>query len=190
MWPFRRRSRPMTEFERVEYCATFDSEYQYKLGLMYLKGGAAGRPSQRNFITVPKDEAKGLHLIRQAAEQGAAMASELLSVFYFGREDLQKGFMWKQKAAEQGLANAQAQLGILYAADGFGQRDDVKACAWLTVAAANGASGGTEYLDRLVQTLSLSQKHEVQRLSAELLKRIPRIPFEDTLVQNRNLKKG
>ena len=165
----------MTALERYEYGATFNAEYQFKLGLLYLEEGHSGRPGRPGFFSVLKDEAKGLALIQRAAEQGAAMASDFLSMFYIGREDLQKGFMWKKKAAEQGLANAQTQLGILLLGGAFVPRDYFNACVWLTVAAANDAPGGSKFLEGVLAGLSPFERARVQKAASELQGRLPKI---------------
>ncbi len=131
----------MNDLQRLEsYAEQGDVESQFQLGMMYEAGKR-----------VPRDEAKGLAWIEKAANQGAALASNMLSTIYMGKCDSQAGFKWKQRAAEQGLANAQGQLGILYATDKIVPQDDIKACAWLTVALANDCPGGRDFLDKLLR---------------------------------------
>lgn len=159
----------MTELEGLEYGAAQGvAEYQFKLGLIYEEGKR-----------VPRNEAKGLALIQMAADQGAAIASNTLATIYMGRGDFQTGFKWLQKAAEQGLANAQGQLGIFYSTDKIVRQDEVKACVWLTVAAANDCPGGNEILEKHLNKLSPSQKNEVQKLASELIAKLPKIPFHE-----------
>jgi TPR repeat protein len=159
----------MTELQRLEsYAAQGDVESQFKLGMLYEEGRR-----------VPRNEAKGLALIQQAAEQGAAFASNTLSTIYMARGDFTTGLKWLQRAAEQGLANAQGQLGIFYFTDKIVPQDDVNACAWLTVAAANDCPGGSDFLEKLLSKLNAQQKADVQKLAAELLARLPKISFRD-----------
>ena len=169
MWPFKRNPPPITELQNLEYYASQGVvESQFKLGMLYDEGKR-----------VPKNQTKAIALFQAAAEQGAAWASHILSIIFMGRGDLQTGFRWLQTAAEQGLANAQGQLGIFYSMDKIVPQDDIKAAAWMTVAFANDAPGGDEYLQKLLSRLSPSQKAEVQKLVAELMARLPRIPFRE-----------
>lgn len=169
MWLFRRRSRPFTELEWLEQDAAHGHAVaQFQLGMKYDEGK-----------DVPKDEARGLSLIQMAAEQGAAFASNTLGTIYMGRGDLQKGFKWTQKAAEQGLANAQGMLGILYASGIAIPKDEIQACVWLTVAAANDCPGDRKLLKKLASALSPQQRAEVEKLVVELLVKLPRISFRE-----------
>jgi TPR repeat protein len=169
MWPFRRNPPPETELERLEfYAAQGHAASQYQLGMKYIDTNAIG-----------KDDAKGIALLQKAAEQGAAFASNTLSMIYMGRGDFMTGIKWLQRAAEQGLANAQAQLGLFYSMDKIIPQDDVKAGAWMTVAVANDCPGGDESLQKVLSRLNASQKADVQKLAAELIARLPRIPFSD-----------
>ena len=169
MWPFKRNPPPMTELQRLEYYASQgDAASQLRLGMKYVD------PER-----ITPDDAKGLTLIQAAAEQGAAIASDTLATILLGRRDFAAGMKWLQVAAEQGLANAQARLGIFYSMDTVVPHDDIKAGAWMTIAFANGAPGGDEYLQKLMSRLNPSQKTEVQKLAAELMARLPRIPFRD-----------
>lgn len=182
MWPSRRnRLRLKDEFERVKYCATFVPEYQYKLGIMYLKGMTGARIDiESPYFNVPKDEDKGIALIRKAAEEGAAMASDFLSTFYFGKENFQEGIQWLQKAAEQGLSNAQAQLGILlFSKNEIVEQDAVKGCVWLIVAATSDLPGIADTRDQYMKDLSEEQKNEASKLAELLIKKLPKVSFQE-----------
>jgi len=159
----------MTKLQRLEcYAAQGDVESQFTLGLLYEEGKR-----------VPRNEVKGFALIQQAAEQGAAFASDTLSKLYMGRGEFTTALKWLQRAAEQGLANAQGQLGIFYCTDKIVPKDDVKACAWLTVAAANDCPGGRDILDKRLSKLDARERADVQKLATELLVKLPKISFRE-----------
>lgn len=159
----------MTELERLEcYAAQGDVQSQFQLGMKYVEAKVIG-----------KDDAKGIAWLEKAAEQGAAFASSTLSMIYIGRGDVTTGIKWLQRAAEQGLANSQGQLGLFYSMDKLIPQDDVMAGVWMTVAVANDCPGGDDSLQEVLSRLNASQKAEVQKLAAELIARLPRIPFRE-----------
>ena len=175
MWPFRRRIKPYrNKLERLEGQAALGwANAQFELGMTYV-----------DVKNIGPDDSKGLALIQQAAEQRAAIASNTLGTIYLGRGDLAKGFQWYEKAAEQGLANAQGMLGFMHSGLMFPNdktipRDIVKACAWLTIAAANDCPGDSKFLNKLVKELTPQQIVQVENLIVELLVKLPRIPFRE-----------
>ena len=95
------------------------------------------------------------------------------------RGDIPTGIAWLQKAAEQGLANSQGKLGIFYSTDKLVPRDVVKACVWLTIAAANDCPGDNIMLYKLKKELNPEQIAQVETMIVSLLVKLPRIPFRE-----------
>ena len=94
-------------------------------------------------------------------------------MFYDGKgvtKNLNKALEWLIKAALQGDAIAQTLLGDHYAAT----KDEVRAYAWLNLAAANGDSKVVQQRDELEKQLTAEQKAEAQKLSAELFAKMPK----------------
>lgn len=87
--------------------ASISGDAEFQEGMSYLKGNG-----------VPRDVAKGIQLIRVAAEQGHADAQNKLGDYYKnGRGVVQSNMeavAWYRKAAEQGHAVAQCNLGYCY----------------------------------------------------------------------------
>ena len=66
---------------------------------------------------------------------------------------------------------AQFNLGLRYG-DGLGvPKDPVRAYAWINLAAANNAPDGSKVRDAMERLLTLEQKAEAQKLSAELFEK-------------------
>jgi TPR repeat protein len=123
-----------------------------------------------------------LQLARLAALEKAAAegdpASQLLlgNIYAEGRdfpEDHAKAADWFQKAAMQGNAIAQYNLGVLYANGDGVPKDEVRACAWFNLAAARNADAAQKR-DTLEKGMTAPQKAEVQKLTAEFLKKTSR----------------
>ena len=87
-------------------------------------------------------EAQDIEEIRQAAEQGVAMAQFNLGVMYDRGEgvpeDDSEAVEWYRKAAEQGLPGAQYNLGLMYANGEGVPEDDQEAVKWYRKAAEQG----------------------------------------------------
>ncbi len=173
MWPF---TRTPTHLEFITARAREgDTSALWELAHMYFEG----RGIEKNHLC-------GLDYLQKAAERGAAMASYALSSLYMSKNDLARGLQWMEKAAEQGFGNAQGMLGIHYSLPKNPQKDLVKACVWLKVAASefsslnsDGRQSSEEQLEKLMGVITHQQKAEVEKLSAELIARLPRISFAE-----------
>ena len=87
-------------------------------------------------------ENRGIEQLRQAAEQGHAVAQSILGSLYLAGEGVAKddreAAKWFRKAAEQGNAEAQFNLGIMYLTGEGVPEDDREAVKWLRLAAEQG----------------------------------------------------
>lgn len=173
MWPF---TRTPTHLEFITARAREgDTSALWELAHMYFDGRG-----------VEKNHLCGLDYLQKAADRGAAWASYALSSLCMKRNDLAGGVRWMQKAAEQGFGNAQGMLGIFYSSDKMCPKDLVKACVWLKVSASEHSSLNSEgrqsserQLEKLMGLITHQQKAEVEKLSAELIARLPRISFAE-----------
>lgn len=79
-------------------------------------------------------------------------------------------------AADQGVAAAQLNLGVLYALGEGVPEDDVRAFAWLNVAAAQGSKKAAEAKDEIRQQMTAEQISRAQNISIELFDTIAKSP--------------
>lgn len=83
-----------------------------------------------------------IELLRQAAEQGDAVAQfQLGTAYYTGQsvqQDFQEAIKWYRKVAEQGFAIAQHNLGLAYSRGEGVPQDDKQAAYWYRKAAEQG----------------------------------------------------
>ena len=77
-----------------------------------------------------------------------------------------------EKAAAQGLSDPQFTVGMMFAKGMGVPKDDVRAYAWFNLAAANNDPDATNARDTMERRLTLEQKAEAQKLSAELFEKI------------------
>jgi hypothetical protein len=111
---------------------------QYNLGLLYDRGEGVAQ-------NVPR----AARWYRRAADQGFVKAQYNLGVVYErGRgaedRDFERAASWYRKAADQGFAKAQHNLAGLYAQGKGVARNEVKAYALFSLAAAQGHSRATK----------------------------------------------
>lgn len=101
-----------------------DAEAQYQLGTSILKG-----------TRFPGDEAKGLRLIENAADQGLAKAQFALGLYYRSgiivEANPAKAMEWFKKAADQGHSGAETNLGMGYITGNGVEKDTDKGLAWI-----------------------------------------------------------
>jgi TPR repeat protein len=96
-----------------------------------------------------------LATLRQAAQQGDAVAQDEMGVLYNKGQGVQQDYAeaarWYREAAEQGYPQAQVHLGMLYS-DGRGvKRDYQQAEQWLLKAADQGNANGMTSLGILYE---------------------------------------
>ena len=106
---------------------------------------------------------------QRAAEQGDDNAQFRLGTMYYDGQlptDFVQAAYWYQKSAEQGNFNAQAFLGSMYYEGKGVEKDNKKAYAWLSVAAAHNQEAITAR-DSVAAQLSPEELLEAQALSAE-----------------------
>jgi len=113
---------------------------------------------QRENDRVPKDGAKALDYLNQAAEQGDNYARVLLAEMLLEGDgvaaDWRRGMEWMQKSAAAGFAPAQFRLGVIYlVGDKSTPRNEIEALAWFIVAAESGSKTAEEYRDERTQLL-------------------------------------
>jgi TPR repeat protein len=140
---------------------------QYNLGVMYATGEG-----------IPKDTAKASGWWQKAAAQGNADAQTNLGVMYENGRDVPKdeakAFEWYQKAAAQGVAQAQYNVGVMYAKGQGVPKDDVQAYAWCELATAQGHTNAATLRDLLEAELTPDQLAAAEKLSSELLAKMPK----------------
>lgn len=111
--------------------AAGDSESQYELGSMYMKGVGTN-------INYPK----AVSTFEQAARQGHVKAAYKLGLMHYDgtgvRKDGKKAFRWFQQAADNSYPAAQYYLGKMYAEGSGVKRDRAQALVWLGKAVDGG----------------------------------------------------
>ena len=113
---------------------------------------------QRQNDRVPRDGAKALDYLNQAAVQGDNYARVLLAEMLLEGDgvaaDWQRGMEWMQKSAAAGFAPAQFRLGVIYlVGDKTTPKNEIEALAWFIVAAESGSKTAEEYRDERTQLL-------------------------------------
>ena len=113
---------------------------------------------QRENDRLPKDGAKALDYLSQAAEQGDNYARVLLAEMLLEGDgvaaDWRRGMAWMQKSAAAGFAPAQFRLGVIYlVGDKSTPKNEIEALAWFIVAAESGSKTAEEYRDERTQLL-------------------------------------
>ncbi len=88
--------------------------------------------------------------MRNAADQGDAIAQQRLGICYFNAKGIPKddveAVKWFRKAADKGYAGAQRCLGACYALGRGVPKDEVEAAKWYSKAAAQGDTDAQEIL--------------------------------------------
>jgi TPR repeat protein len=109
--------------------------------------------------------------IRKAAEQGYALAQNILGGrYYSGRgapQDHAEALKWFRRAAEQGDADAQNNLGAMYAQGHGAALDNIRAYAWFNLAAMAGNQRALNNRDIAAQHMTAAEIAEAQKLARE-----------------------
>ena len=117
------------------------------------------------------DYATALRIMREFAEQGAAIAQFNLGLMYnIGQgvtQDYTEAMRWYRKAADQGYASAQYDLGAMYNNGQGVTQDYVQAHMWYNLAAAQGDKLARKFRDYLAKQMTPTQVAEAQRLARE-----------------------
>ena len=122
---------------------------------------------------VPKDDAKAMELLRQAAAKGDAEAQSHLAGYYLDgkgeKKDIAKALELYQKAAAQGEVFAQFSLGLMYESGKGVSKDKVLAYAWYNLAAAQAdkTAIGIDARNWLEDRMTATELAEGQRLSSK-----------------------
>ena len=85
--------------------------------------------------------------------------------------DYAKAFKWFRLSADQGFARARSQLGMMYAMGLGVERDDIKAHAHCSLAAAAGDSLGGVVRDNLENSMTPAQIAQARQLAEEWRKK-------------------
>ena len=109
-----------------------DKEAQYKLGIIYFRGGC-----------VDKDYSEAEKWLREAAEQGKVDAQRFLTVYYSGvlkgtKRDSEEYLKWNRKLAERGDKEKQYILGLCYSLGKDVDKDYTEAVKWMRKSAEQG----------------------------------------------------
>ena len=130
------------------------------------------------FACAPRLFGGELEDFTKAAANGNVVAQTHLGIMYLtGRgvpQDYAKAVELFQKAAAQGDAKAQALLGVMYEHGRGVPRDDARAYAWYSLAAAQGQANVAEMRDTLEAKMTPAQLAAAQKLSSELLAKMPK----------------
>ncbi len=145
--------------------ANGNASAQLNLGSMHLKGRG-----------VPKNEAEAFRWYERAAAQGDAIAQFNLGILHAGGHgvprDEGKAVLCYGQAAAQGDTDAQFNLGVMYDEGRGVPKDEILAFAWISLAAASKAPHAIKEREKMERRLTLEQRDDAQKLSAELLDRI------------------
>ena len=123
------------------------------------------------------EKADLLATVRQAAEQGDAIAQVSLSSLYYTEKNYAQAFKWAKKAADQGNAHAQEIVGVLYHEGQGVKQDYAQARLWFQKAKENGfdindtSSVNDVMLDEFKHSLQLmaDKKDAVAKKSVDLI---------------------
>ena len=121
--------------------------------------------------TQKQDDTATVKEMREAAEQGDAVAQYNLGVMYANgqgvAEDDVEAVKWFRKSAEQGYADAQYNLGFAYA-NGFGVvQNYVAAHMWWNLARAQGDENASKNMKLLVRKMTKEQIAEAEKMASE-----------------------
>ncbi|MGH8583258.1 MAG: tetratricopeptide repeat protein [Gammaproteobacteria bacterium] len=148
----------LSEFTRV--AEQGDSNAQYNVALMYLKGEGTGADLQQ-----------ALHWFRAAAAAGQLYAQGFLGALYADGQgvpqDDRLAAYWLGAAARGGHAPSQYFLGRLYLHGRGVPRDDVQAYLWLGLAVNNGYADALSLRDRTGRGLTAGELATAERLVEE-----------------------
>ena len=136
------------------------------------------RPVPGEFLNRPKGS--GFNHLLIAAEKGDAGSQYNLAIVFANNLDdnhhptapnRAEAIQWLLKAAKQGLPRAQLKLAELYAAAPTTTDNDVRACAWFTVA-GQGAAGAQSHSAKTSCAQIASRMTEAQLSKAARLARL------------------
>ena len=143
-----------------------DAGAQYNLGLMY-----------RNGQGVPQDYKTAVKWYTLAAEQGIALAQNVLGEIYFkGQRGIPQNysaaFAWHKRAADNGVVDSWAHLGYIYLKGLGAIQDYVTAHMWFNIAASSGFSPTSVKNREIVEKkMTSAQIAEAQKLARECVRK-------------------
>lgn len=144
----------------IELAEQGDAQAQFSLGMIYDEG-----------MLLPGNKQLAVFWLTSAAEQRLPAAALYLGMKYaFGNgvaRDEKVAEHWLILAAGQGWAQAQYLLAQMYLDQGGESRERLRATAWLQLAAASGYPGAAEQVDKLVQTMTDSERQTLARFKRE-----------------------
>jgi TPR repeat protein len=140
-----------------------DGEAQFSLGLMYDTGNLAKRNPEQ-----------AVHWFKKAAAAGIAGACLYLGMKYaFGagiKQNKNKALYWYKQAALQGWPQAAFLLGTLYLDSPAA--DQIRGCAWLTIAREQGYPGAEQVRRRACSLLSDKTATKIKNLHKKIQRKI------------------
>jgi len=122
------------------------------------------------FESRPPDFDHGMEWLRKAAEQGDDEVQQNYArnlVGLRGAAGAQEALLWYTRSATQGNREAQFHLGILLYEGKFVPRDELTACQWALLAAANGHAEARDLVREMELFLDKSKLAEARRRAAE-----------------------
>lgn len=132
----------------------------------FIKAAKSGSAVAKNNIGVLyyqgidglSDYDKALYWYKLASKEGVELADYNIGVMYLRGHGVPKNYTLAAKfflrAAQRGVLNAQNNIGLMYA-KGLGvQRDDIKAYAWLNLAAVHGDDDSATMRDIVAKQMS------------------------------------
>ena len=108
-----------------------------------------------------------------AAEQGNPLAQWRIGLFHYAGygevpKHYRKARYWLERSARQGFAQAQGRLGWMFYTGEAGERDLVKAYAWMSLGAYGGDERSFGYKDRVKTAMTAEELTRALQLVARL----------------------
>ena len=133
---------------------------------------ALGRIYEHREYT-PSNHSEAVKWYTLAAEQGNPLAQWRLGLFHYAGygevpKHYRKARYWLEHSARQGFAQAQGRLGWMFFTGEAGEKDLVKAYAWMSLGAYGGDQGAFGYKDRIKTEMTADELTQALQLAARL----------------------
>ena len=133
---------------------------------------ALGRTYEHGEYALP-NHSEAVKWYTLAAEQGNPLAQWRLGLFHYAGygevpKHYRKARYWLELSARQGFAQAQGRLGWMFFTGEAGEKDLVRAYAWMSLGAYGGDQGAFGYKDRIKTEMTDEELTQALQLAARL----------------------
>ena len=131
---------------------------------------------------IPPNHSEAVKWYTLAAEQGNPLAQWRLGLFHYAGygevpKHYRKARYWLEHSARQGFAQAQGRLGWMFFTGEAGEKDLVKAYAWMSLGAFGGDQGSFGWKDRIKTQMTADELTQALQLAAQLWQNTKRPNF-------------